>query len=628
RLGAGASSLRAPAAAVAIVAIAAVTLPRGFTVGVGAGTDNSWMAAIAMAAHDGLVFGRDVVFTYGPLGWLGTGRLAYPVQGTFAFAFALATHVAAVAAVALGLRRSLGWPGALLGALALMSFVRWLAPNDEPQVAVVAVAAVAAVAMLRRAGRAPLERRRVLAFAVAGGVFAALELLIKLNTGATIAAIAGVTALALDPRPPWRAALVFAATLLVAVVVLWLTAAGQPLGALDDYVRMSLEIVDGHPHGLMTEESIRGWEYLAALVIAGVAAATAFAATAGWRLAYRAGAFCVLAVLLFTSFKQGFIRHDQPHAIQFFALAAFGVAAFGFAPRRITALAFATVLVALIAVVRPPPAELAAPRESWTAFRESVAAVARGEEGIADNRDEVRGSMKLDERTVALVTGHTVHVAPIETSLVFGYPEFRWRPLPVFQAYVTYTPALDELNADLLRSARAPEFILRQEEFAPFSQPATQLAMLCRYHEVHRANGWQVLRRGENRCGGPPELIVRAESTTTGPGVAIPAATPGRIVVARLRGLEPDLGERVRSVLLKPYDRWAYIDDFKVGFVQKLFAEGVIAAVPAELDYAAPFSLGWDAETLSVATSGTILPPQEVPDRPYGIEFWAVPLRG
>ena len=44
---------------------------------------------------------------------------------------------------------------------------------------------------------------------------------------------------------------------------------------------------------------------------------------------------------------------------------------------------------------------------------------------------------------------------PIETSLIFGFPEFRWRPLPVFQAYVTYTPALDELNADLLRSARA-----------------------------------------------------------------------------------------------------------------------------------------------------------------------------
>jgi hypothetical protein len=34
------------------------------------GLDPSWNAGLAMAVHDGLHFGQDVVFTYGPLGFL------------------------------------------------------------------------------------------------------------------------------------------------------------------------------------------------------------------------------------------------------------------------------------------------------------------------------------------------------------------------------------------------------------------------------------------------------------------------------------------------------------------------------------------------------------------------------
>src|SRR5689334_3408739 len=35
------------------------------------GPDPSWAAALHLAALDGLHFGSDLIFTYGPLGWLG-----------------------------------------------------------------------------------------------------------------------------------------------------------------------------------------------------------------------------------------------------------------------------------------------------------------------------------------------------------------------------------------------------------------------------------------------------------------------------------------------------------------------------------------------------------------------------
>src|ERR1700682_6530446 len=79
--------------AVAII----VPISRGMS-----GLDESWRTAIGMAAHDHLVFGRDVMFTYGPLGYLLEANPASPLAGATAVA-----HVAfALAVVAIALLRA------------------------------------------------------------------------------------------------------------------------------------------------------------------------------------------------------------------------------------------------------------------------------------------------------------------------------------------------------------------------------------------------------------------------------------------------------------------------------------------------------------------------------------------
>src|SRR5208283_1450346 len=54
-----------------LLALAAcVSLPAVFTVAPGVGLDPSWQLSLALASSGGKVFGREFVFTYGPLGWL------------------------------------------------------------------------------------------------------------------------------------------------------------------------------------------------------------------------------------------------------------------------------------------------------------------------------------------------------------------------------------------------------------------------------------------------------------------------------------------------------------------------------------------------------------------------------
>ena len=50
--------------------------------------DGAWEIALRQALHDGLNFGPDVLFTYGPLGFLREPLLVYPWSARLAFVWA------------------------------------------------------------------------------------------------------------------------------------------------------------------------------------------------------------------------------------------------------------------------------------------------------------------------------------------------------------------------------------------------------------------------------------------------------------------------------------------------------------------------------------------------------------
>ena len=65
--------------------IASLVLQTNYTIYPDITLDGSWIRAINMAIHNGLVFGRDFVFTYGPLGFLDTRNPEYLNKIVFIF---------------------------------------------------------------------------------------------------------------------------------------------------------------------------------------------------------------------------------------------------------------------------------------------------------------------------------------------------------------------------------------------------------------------------------------------------------------------------------------------------------------------------------------------------------------
>ena len=92
------------------------------------GLDPSWRAALHLAAYDHLRFGPDLVFTYGPLGFLTLPQLYFTPTAMLAFAYVALAHltlaVTLVHAAAKAMRR---WLVAMLALSALL-----ILPQTEP----------------------------------------------------------------------------------------------------------------------------------------------------------------------------------------------------------------------------------------------------------------------------------------------------------------------------------------------------------------------------------------------------------------------------------------------------------------------------------------------------------------
>ena len=89
----------------ALLAAALVTLaswPVAGPMWPGSTSTASWEIALRQAVHDGLDFGPDVLFTYGPLGFLREPLLVHPWSARLAFAWGVLVQFALVRDADLG----------------------------------------------------------------------------------------------------------------------------------------------------------------------------------------------------------------------------------------------------------------------------------------------------------------------------------------------------------------------------------------------------------------------------------------------------------------------------------------------------------------------------------------------
>jgi hypothetical protein len=553
----------------------------------GTGVDFSWIAGLYMSAHEGKHFGTEVVFTYGPLGFLAWPSLWFSWLAVVAYLYFCLIYLAFTAIMTWSLNRTVGLLAAAV--IVFFSFSTFWFLAELPL--------LSAIGLSFAAMRTDRPEAALGVLLVGGALLCAIEPLIKLSVGPPTALV--VLLGLIGARANRRQWAVFAAIALGGFFAAWFLS-GQGLGNLWDYAVNGAQVISGYNEA-MGFDAAETWEAVAIVAFAlGLVGLIHRAEFRDGRARWLATA--LTAVAAYVIFKYGttqFTKAGPPVVALTTLLAIFMMAPW---PRR-RAGAFLggfAVLSVIILHAFPVPANLDVVSKLNTFKKSAELALRPGyrQNQIDSSRSSLRTTLKVPPQVLATVGRKPVAIEPWEIVVAWAY-DLKWRPLPVFQNYNAYTARLDRLNAAAIEDPDGPQVLLRKMPNGPiplggregffarqpnWDPPEQNLAAVCHFIPILSEGEWQVLSRIPDRCR-PPKLVA---SYSGDPGEAVPVPQAGRneLVVLRLKGAEIEGLERVASLFWRPSERHAVLDHGKYGYrlVPGTTADGLIISADRSLD--------------------------------------------
>lgn len=417
------------------------------------GLDNSWVIALNEALAHGYVFGRDLIFTFGPLGSVytrqyspATDSIMMVASMVFSIGFCCAFGLAAYP-------RRLAFLMAVPFAIA-QSYVK------DPAFLTIPFALLVGVARLRLSPESkwhlPASPAALLALTFATIAVA----LIPLVKGSFAVSSFLISAIAFVLLIRWRKAIAaWFLVLIVATQAIGWTAAGQPIGDLLHFYVAQAPIIDGYTSAMALYGDPKApWLFVLMALALLVVTYMHFSKTSG-----TTGVVVLLGMLLslFLIFKAGFVRHDGHASLAAMSLLIIACTAAFLLPLRIGGtVVFAAFVVAMFIVKMIGPNGFS---DQSNAAINNVSTVIPGILTRLENPDSLRAAYKdslkrIAEKEPLPKVGGSVDIYPTELSAVFANG-LNWSGRPIFQSYSAYTPELLKENADHLDGPGAPQTV-------------------------------------------------------------------------------------------------------------------------------------------------------------------------
>lgn len=547
---------------ITVVALTVFTWPLLFGP-LGSSIDYSWISGLYMAVNEGRHFGTEIVYTFGPLGFLAWPSPWVGSLAVLAIAYMVVTYGGLIAVLTWSLSRTVGFVAAVFIVLAVSLSIGF--PDQLPVVLAVGVCFIAL-----REDR-PAQGMNVLAFG--GGLLCSVESLVKLSFGPPVVLIIVLAMIgARADRRRWAA---FLGTAIVSFFVLWF-ATGQGLGNLWDYADNGAQIVRGYGEA-MGFDAAETWEaviiiFFSLALVAGIHRAAFRDTRAKWF------ATAITAVVAYTGFKYGttqFAKGGPPVASMSLLLDLFLMAPW---PRRQASGFVAATLIfgAVILHASGAPAGVDVVGR-FELFQESVEFAIRPglrHQKINEERETLRTTLAVPTPVLEALNGKTVAIEPWEITVAWAY-ELDWQPMPDFQNYQAYTQKLDRLNAAAAEDAEnGPQTLLRQltssiaegggrpgygERQPAWDPPEQSFADFCNFVPTLNEGKWQVLSRIPDRCGAP--RLARNVTVDPGQTFKIPQARNNEMVLMRIHGMKLGGLEKLGALFWRPSERHAVADD-------------------------------------------------------------------
>ena len=428
------------------------------------GVDPGWTLGLNMAHIQRLAHGKDIVWTYGPLGYLNfadtAGGSMYPVLTYRLSVFVIWLLVMVRLALVIEPATRALWVVFTLGIAAVLDPS---AANDHLELAVLSLVLAVLVDTSRWRGA------ELILLALLTG----LTTMMKISVGMqSVAVFVGVgVAIALRERPlsaRTRRDLAISAMVFAGSVMIFYFAGTGDLRSLLAYLRGAWDISAGYSEAMALPGPFR--QALVALLSMAVLFLILPMVERPVSAVFPAFIPAVFSAMVL--FKGAMVRQDVGHATSFeirlAAVALFFVVTARWQSYRRSIMAFQAVLFLLgyWSVSESLP-DFSYALQARLELRESVRLAAsflhwrstwkRLEDVTSTTVSVLRASPTLR----LAVGGGSVEAMPWDVVYV-NVNGWRWRPRPVFQSYSAYTPRLDRLNAEHLEGNRAADFILQR----------------------------------------------------------------------------------------------------------------------------------------------------------------------
>lgn len=511
--------------------------------------DSSIQGALSHFAEKQMQFGREVMFTYGPLGYL----VPEIYDGTFfnrKLIYELLSKLL-IAAVVIQIARQLPF----LSRVLLLSSVWILAPrlgNSYPEV--LFYFAIAATGLIL--SRDDRLRRYFLPPLL---VFLAFVSLIKFTLLAYSFVVVLLLSIYWAIQGNWKTCLSVLAAYGALVVVAW-TMAGQMWVNFPTWIFTSVQVASGYQQclGINPEPGILH------LALGAAAVGICLFGVAGYALRRNLSAYLPVACLLtgyWTSWKHGLVRADD-HVNIFFGFCLLGFLSFpafvdhlvsGMRVRQI--LSGVGCLLCLAGIyIQDSPFLTNGPSNTVSHLFETTRRLLSITNYKAELNEQLSAQRKRFDcpRTRAEVGTSTIDVFGHNQGIAL-LNDLNYHPRPAFQSYVACTQFLIRANAEFYRSDNAPAYVISSPQSVDDRFPAQDDAealrvLLLDYELVSEENGWLLWRRSVVRRT-VTEEITGADAMETGFNREVQLSQ--RNLWSRIDIRETALG-KLRSFFYKP----------------------------------------------------------------------------
>ncbi len=514
--------------------------------------DPSWAMVLLHAFDHGWQFGEDLIFTYGPLGFIMVPQY-HPGLYWIALGYWLVFHGTLAVAYCVLFR------GADARKLALLVMVSLIATYSWARDGALFAACFILFLLARKNDR--LSTRIAVALTVlvaAASLMKTTSLLLALPTVILTDLSRGLTC----KKPP-----IFTTIFVTAFAVAY-TAAGQSFGALGIYLFAAFEVSRGYGEAMQVYGAMQDLALFAAVALA----VFALIAAQAFRNGRLEGLFlaAMTAGFLFIIAKSGYVRHDVGHIM--IPWTALVLAATAYLPE------FQFSRSGRIAFIGAIAASAAACCVTYIGgAREAGRTAPAGSILLEDMISQIHydtetvGTVLFGAQVAAFEAAYHAQMANLRTQSpvpdihgtldIFGVnqsiaiaSEAEYQPRPIFQSYSVYTPDLIERNRAAISGPRAPDTILFEIDtvdgrYPSLDEGALWPDLLRLYDITNFESGYAVLKRRAS-----PRNVALADlhqdSVAFGQDMDVAQWADGLLWVEL--DIRPTLLGRLRSFLFKP----------------------------------------------------------------------------